>query len=196
MTLIELLASDSDFEGLTIEGDCASVIFADKTFYDCEFRNLSLPKACFDRCIFEECRFVGCDLTMATLSGARFCDVQFVGCKLMGIDWSPAAGLTFSVGFEKCVLSHCSFIDLRMKETHFIKCKLHEANFAGTDLTQADFSQSDLEGARFLDTNLTSTDLSTAEHYRIDPEHNIVKQTKFSIPAALALVTRLGIVVE
>lgn len=80
-----------------------------------------------------------------------------------------------------------------MRDAQITDCEAHEASFAGVDLQGANFAGSVLRGARFVDTNLTKADLSTATNYLINPQDN--RDTKFSIEAALALVSELGVIV-
>lgn len=196
LDLDELMADD-EFDDKTFEGlDCGGANLGGKSFYQCEFRNLSAVEVDLSNCVFEDCNFDGCDLTMAVLKDVSLRGVQFKDSKLMGVDWSLAGGLTFAVGFENCVLSHGSFIDLRMKKTKFIKCRAHETNFAGVDLSGADFAETDLEGARFVGTDLSGADLSTALNYVINPNDNVLKKTRYSMEAALALASRMGVIVK
>lgn len=190
-----LLGGD-EFEDEAIEDlDCGGADLRGKSFFQCEFCSVSAIAADMSDCVLEDCQLHGCDLTMAVLKGASLRGVRFVDCKLMGVDWSLVQGLIFEVGFTRCVLSHGSFIDLKMKQTEFIECRAHETNFAGVDLTEADFSRTDLEGAKFVDTNLTGANLSTAEHYEINPDDNVLRSTRYSMEAALALASRMGVIV-
>ena len=194
---IQRLLGDDDFDDETFRGgDWTGADLSGKTFFDCELLNLSAREVNLRDCVFEDCRFEGCDLTMAVIVGARFSDVEFVDCKLMGVDWSQVTGLTFSVSYQRCVLSHGSFMDLRMKNIKIIGCRAHETNFAGVDLTGADFADTDLLGAKFVDTNLSGADLSSASNYEINPGDNTLRKTRYSIEAALAMAERMGIVVS
>lgn len=58
-----------------------------------------------------------------------------------------------------------------------------------------DFTRTDLEGAKFVDTDLTGANLSTAEHYQINPDDNVLRATRYSTEAALALASRMGVIV-
>ncbi len=195
LTLDDLNAGD-DFDSAVIKNlDASHAEFAGKNFYDCRFEGLAIMEANFKGCTFEECSFSQCDFTMAQLRGAQLRGASFQNCKLMGIDWSPAGGLTFAVSFDACVLTHCLFSDLRMKRTRIADCKVHEATFSGVDLEGADFSGSDLRGSRFQETNLEHADLSSAHNYAINPDDNRLRDTKFSVEAALSLVSRFGIIV-
>ncbi len=195
LTLEELNASD-EFDSVIIKDiDTSLGEFSAKAFYRCEFTGLSAMEVDLSDTVFEDCRFLQCDLTMASLRGASLRGVVFRNCKLMGIDWSPAGGLTFSVSFEACNLNHCLFTDLRMKDTLITDCKVYEANFAGVDLQGANFSGSDLQGTRFWESDLKQADLSTATNYAIDPTDNHLQDTKFSVEAALVLAAQLGVIV-
>jgi fluoroquinolone resistance protein len=195
LTLDELNKAE-EFDSITLKDiDTSLANFSGKSFYGCEFVGLAAMEADLSNSVFEDCRFYQCDLTMVSLLGASLRGVEFRNCKLMGIDWSPAGGLTFSVSFDSCILSHCLFTDLRMKDTQITDCKAHEASFAGVDLQGANFSGCDLRDARFLGTNLEGADLSTAENYMIDPGDNRLRDTKFSVEAALALASKFGVIV-
>ncbi|MFK7897966.1 MAG: pentapeptide repeat-containing protein [Myxococcota bacterium] len=190
------LLADSEFDEATfIGGDFTHADLRHKTFADCEFRELSAQEADFQHGSFENCRFVGCDLTMARFGDARLLDVEFIDCKLMGVDWSQVGGLVFEAGFERCVLTHCSFIGLTMKKARIQECKADEANFAGTNLEGADFARTNLRGAKFSDTNLTGADLSLAVNYDVNPSDNRLRKTRFSVAAALRVAERMGIVI-
>ena len=82
----DLLDGDG-FEDEAIEDlDCGGVDLRDKSFYRCEFRNVSAIAANLIDYVLEACRLQGCDLTMAVLKGTGFRGVRFVDCKLMGVD--------------------------------------------------------------------------------------------------------------
>ena len=191
-----MLTEEDEFDEETFEGsDFRGATLRSKSFSDCEFRECSFQKADFRYSVFENCRLSGCDLTMALVADARFLDVEFKDCKLMGIDWSQVSGLVFSVGFTRCVLSHGSFIDLAMKNVRVIDCRADETNFSGSNLQGADFSRTNLEAAKFAGADLTRADLSQATNYAINPNDSILRDTRFSIGAALAVAKRMGIVV-
>jgi fluoroquinolone resistance protein len=195
--LLNRVLVESEFEAEDFpDQNWSGAELTEKMFTGCVFRNLAAPEAIFEGTVFEDCRFEGSDLTMIKVKGASFRDVEFERCKLMGIDWSEVRGLTFSVKFKKCVLSYSSFIDQRMRKTQFLDCKAHETNFAGVDLTGSTFDGCDLEGARFVGTNLSEVDLSNAINYLINPSDNTLRKTRYSMEAALALVSRLGVIVD
>ncbi len=190
------LLDESEFDDATfVGGDFTAADLKNKTFSDCEFREISAQEADFQHSVFENCRFVGCDLTMALVANARFLDVEFVDCKLMGVDWSQVSGLVFAVGFDRCVLSHGSFIGLAMKNARVLDCRADETNFAGANLEGADFARTNLRSAKFSDTNLAGADLSLAANYDINPSDNTLRKTRFSVAAALVVAERMGIII-
>lgn len=193
---IQDLLEGSEFDEVAFAGgDLVRASLRYKTFSDCTFQDLSAKEVDFAHSTFENCRFVGCDLTMALVADAKFLDVTFVDCKLMGIDWTQVGGLVFDVGFERCVLTHCSFIGLAMKNVRIVGSKADETNFAGANLEGAQFAESNLRGAKFSDTNLTRADLSHAVNYDVNPRDNTLKKTKFSVAAALGVAERMGILI-
>jgi fluoroquinolone resistance protein len=190
------ILDQEEFDRATfVGGDFRAADLSDKTFFGCEFQKVSAPEADFRDSVFEDCRLIGCDLTMSLVTSARFLGVEFVDCKLMGVDWSQASGLTFSASFRGCLLSHGSFHGLAMKNARVLDCRAHEANFSGANLSGADFSRTDLYAAKFASTDLTRADLSLAANYEINPSDNVLRETRFSVSAALAVAQRMGIVV-
>jgi fluoroquinolone resistance protein len=191
----ELLAAP-DWEDATFADlDCGGLDLSGKAFRQCVFERVRLAEARLVGATFEDCEIESCDLTMARVEEAAFRSVSFRRTKLMGIDWSGVRGIAFVVSFEGCTLSYGTFVDLKMQATVFRDCKAHEVSFIGVDLTKCVFPGTDLAGARFMDTVLVEADLSDAVNYRISPQQNRLKRTKFSEEAALAVVAELGVIV-
>lgn len=167
----------------------------DKGFYLCTFVNVDFSQSTLRHCTFDGCTFVNGNLSLSKLYNTTWRDVTFEGTKLMGVDWTLARRLTFSVVFERCVLSYSSFLGLRLKRTPFRECVLEEVDFTEADLTDASFPGSRLSGSTFVDTNLTRADLSEATDYAIDPRRNTLTETQFSLDAALRVAAQFGILV-
>lgn len=191
-----LLAEDEHDDDAFVGISCPKLDLRGKRFTGCTFEGLHAPEAQLESAVFSDCTFVRCDLTMARVAECSFRGASFERSKMMGIDWSLARDLIFDVSFDTCILSYGSFVKRRMREVRIVGCTAHETDFSEADLTSADFSRTDLRDARFSRTNLTRANLSSAEHYRIDPTENTLKGTRFSVEAAMALVATLGIVVE
>lgn len=191
----DVLANAECVEEVFTSLDLSGATLVDRSFRGCRFERVRCAEASVCGTIFEDCVFTDCDLTLLQVAGASFRGVEFVRSKLMGIDWTDIRGLAFAVGFDTCVVSHCSFVDRKMHGAVFKDCKAHETNFMGVDLTKAVFDGTDLAGARFMDTVLVDADLSRALNYVVDPRHNRLQRTRFSVEAALALVGELGVIV-
>jgi uncharacterized protein YjbI with pentapeptide repeats len=185
-----------DFDGETIADiDASGLDLAEKSFRRCRLERVRLTEASLRAATFEDCDVVQCDWTLAVVKNAAFRDVRFVQSKLMGVDWSSVKRLTFVVRFERCILTHASFVGNKLRGTRFVDCTATEANFVEVDLTEAVFAGTDLAGAKFIDTVLVDADLSEARNYSISPAQNRLRRTRFSEEAALGLVAELGVIV-
>ena len=167
-------------------------------FYDCEFRDCSFVEAFFNKCKFVNCVFKECDLSLLQLPECTFTSAQFEATKLIGINWAQAswttAGLGKPIGFIKCVISHCTFIGLSLKDIQIKDCIAKNVDFREADLSLAEFSGTDLSESMFNNTNLTEADLSQARNYQIDPARNILKGARFSLPEAMSLLYSMDII--
>lgn len=181
-----------------------------------KFENEDFTQRVFDLGDYEECTFVGCNFSEITLSGSRFenCEfhhsnlsltkivdtafrnIGFSECKLLGLrfDTSNKFGLSFS--FDKCQLDHCTFYQMRIKDTSFIDSQLHEVDFTECDLTSSTFDNCDLKRAVFVGTNLEKVDFRTAYNFSLDPEVNKMSKAKFSLPAVIGLLNKYNIIIE
>ena len=74
--------------------------------------------------------------------------------------------------------------------------KLSECDFNETLLSEANFKGCDLEGTLFHQCDLKGADFREAVHYSIDPQANLIKKAKFSIPDALSLLKGFDIALE
>lgn len=180
------------YKGLDNEGhNVAEVEFFDTTFDGCNFE-----KAAFQECKFEKCRFVDCNLSLTTFKDTSLLDVEFVGCKMLGINWTEPAKSFFTVGFTGCILNDSLFVGANLRRVKMIDSIANRVDFENADLSDADCQGTDFAGANFANTNLARADLRRARNYAIDPNVNILKKTRFSLPEALALLSYLDIVVD
>jgi uncharacterized protein YjbI with pentapeptide repeats len=159
--------------------------------YDhCSFTHMDLTSACIKGYIFSDCIFEDCNLSLCKLSGSSFRNISFKRCKLLGIRWDECNTFLFSVFFNQCQLDMNVFYGMKMKKTKFFSCSVREVDFTETDLSEAIFYECDLSGAVFDQTNLRSADFRTSRSYIIDPDNNVIKQAKFSWPAAGGLLSK------
>jgi len=166
-------------------------------FTDCKFIKCDFEAAIFSNCRFSSCTFRECNLSLIHIPGSAFPATRFEKTKLIGVDWTPGnwSQSEFSQldGFIECVISHSTFIGLKLKGMRIKDCISHEVDFREADLSEVDFRGTDLAKSLFGNTNLTETDLSRAKNYQIDPGNNTLKQAKFSLPEAMALLYSMDI---
>ncbi|MCO6451347.1 MAG: pentapeptide repeat-containing protein [Caldilineales bacterium] len=169
-------------------------------FNDCTFIRCNFAEAILRDCRFMNCTFQDCDLSLCQIPGCSFPSTRFAQSWLIGIDWTQAnwsrSALGALTGFFGCALNHSTFIGLTLKGIQFQDCVAHEVDFRDADCSQVDFDGTDLSGSLFGSTNLARADLSKARNYRIDPGNNNLKQARFSLPEAMALLYSMDIVLE
>ncbi len=112
---------------------------------------------------------------------------------MLGLHFEDCSSLLISFGFTNCQLMHCTFYQLKLKQTQFLHSNLTEVDFTETDLTASDFSDSDLIGAVFFQSNLEKADFRTANGFSFDPSQNRVKKALFSVHGLPGLLLHHGI---
>ena len=88
------------------------------------------------------------------------------------------------------------FSDLDLKDIKFNNCQITDCDFFNTNLKHAKFNDCDLKESRFQNANLSFASFETAKNYSIDPNQNILKKTKFSIPEVIGLLDTLDIEIK
>ncbi len=187
---------DQRFENIHSEpGEILRSKFTDCTFVKCAFESVVLSNCRFTNCTFKEC-----DLSLAQLYGSAFPSTVFEKSKIIGVDWTQGnwdnIGLSNLSGFFDCILNHSTFMGLDLKSIQTKDCIANEVDFRDANLSKANFQGTDLARSLFGNTNLTEADLSQARNYDIDAQNNIVKQAKFSLPEAIALLYSMDIVMK
>lgn len=169
-----------------------------KEFDSCTFIKCAFTETVFQTCKFRDCVFRECDLSLAKLPGCVFYNTRFEHCQLLGINWTETAWAKSKfvkpVDFFDCALNHATFIGLNLKQVSITRCTAHDVDFAEAKLIKADCTGTDFSDSRFLHTDLTQADFTGATNYAIAPTLNTLKKTKFSLPAAMALLYGLDIV--
>ena len=177
--------------------DSAGSEIAAAEFRECRFVRCCFSESVLRACVFDECVFVECDLSLVKLPHSVFSATRFEDSKIIGVNWTearwPRLRLLVPVRFEKCVISHSTFLGLNLKGVRFTECIAKDVDFRETDLSTADFSGTDLTGAQFGSTNLTSANLRSARNYSIVPSENTLKGARFSLPEAMSLLSGLDI---
>jgi len=167
-----------------------------REFDGCVFRNCDFSGTTFMECVFLDCEFIDCNLAMAKLPASSLKTVSFRDCKLLGIRFDECDDFLFSVNFIDCSLDYSWFSRKKMPKTQFVNSSLRGVNFENTDLTASVFDNCNLEEAVFDASNLTGADLTTAYHFKIDPESNVVKKAKFSVAGIPGLLEKYDIKIE
>jgi uncharacterized protein YjbI with pentapeptide repeats len=184
---------DQSFRGLNLEGVRLTV----SEFHDCQFESCSFAESVFQSCRFVGCEFNECDLSLVQVTGSSFSGCRFMDSRVIGVDWTQSnwSGVSLGqpIGFERCALSHSTFIGLKLSGLQVKECVATDVDFREADLSKANFSDSDLNQSLFANTNLSKADLRTARNYHIVPEQNILKGARFSLPEAMSLLFNMDI---
>jgi fluoroquinolone resistance protein len=193
------LTADADLSGASFERLAQSgANLAGCSLYQCTFERCAFTECDFERSIIQECVFRHCDLSLAKLRGASFTQTRFENCKLLGLNWTDTTwsrkGLQQRAVFHACTLDYATFTGLPLGKLQLTGCSARDADFSEADLSNADCSDTDFTGARFIRTNLASANFAGARNYVIDPRQVNLKDARFSMPEAVALLEALGIV--
>jgi fluoroquinolone resistance protein len=160
----------------------------------CHFEKCTLTGARFVDARFTDCVFVGCELTTLGVDGTSFTNVTFTNCRAMGVNWTAAHQLTFSVTFDQCRLDNSMFGGMRLKGLKMVDCNLQGVDFSGCDLTNARFPKSDLGGAIVRQAILKGADFSDARDFAFD-RTNKGGKTRVNLETAALVLSDLGLVV-
>ncbi|MDO8803897.1 MAG: pentapeptide repeat-containing protein [Elusimicrobiota bacterium] len=181
------------FSGLDFKGKAVT----SRQFRDCTFRNCDFTGAAFRFCKFQDCNFESCNLSLVKLGGSLFSGTAFKDSKLVGINWTeaswPGIKLSCPLRFESCLLNDSTFLGLSLGGTRISRCQANGADFREADLSKADLTHTDFSGALFGKTDLTGANLDQARNYAIRISDNRVKDARFSMPEAMALLYCLDI---
>lgn len=190
---------------LPLDGDHLDVSFvgaahpgvrvARASYERCRFEKCTLTGARFVDARFTDCVFVGCELTTLGVAGTSLTNVTFTNCRAMGVDWTAAHLLTFSVTFDRCRLDNSMFGGMRLKGLVVSDCSLRGVDFTGCDLTNARFPKSDLGGALVHHATLKGADFSDARGFAFDARTNKAGKTRVSLETAAQMLAEMGLVV-
>ena len=109
-------------------------------------------------------------------------------------DQCNAFGLKMS--FEKSILDHSTFYQVRLIKTTFKEVQLIEVDFTECDLTGSIFDTCDLTRSTFENTIIEKVDFRTSFNFTIDPEINRMKQAKFALIGVHRLLDKYDIQIE
>jgi uncharacterized protein YjbI with pentapeptide repeats len=186
MGIIESVHDDKIFDNEAYHGE----IITGKEFQSCIFRNCDFSESRLLNNKFLDCIFEDCNLSMCKLEGSTLNNALFKRCKILGVIFSECQEFLFSVEFAGCILDYASFMGRKMLKTRFSRTSLKDVNFIGANLSGSVFEESDLLHTIFNGTNLTGVNFSSAYHYDIDPELNILHKAIFSSQGLQGLLSR------
>ncbi|OHV08397.1 pentapeptide repeat-containing protein [Kushneria phosphatilytica] len=193
-----MMASNRDYDDIAFEGEKVDDQTLEASRFDnCSFKNCDFSHATFRNCRFTDCSFDNSNLSVTQFPCTLLQGVAFNLCKMMGIDWPrmrcPSIQIPGVLSFEECVLDDSSFFGLYLAETTMISCRIHRVDFSEANCEQIDFSGSDLEDTIFNRTRLRGANFIDATHYSINILENDIKNARFSLPEAVALLDGLDI---
>lgn len=185
-----------DFTGINLGGeDLRTIEFEECTFSKCNFSNSLLLG-----CEFRGCTFEDCDLSLVKVDHSVFKGVTFKNSKLIGINWPMASWgkkelyqLLKSVDFYDCIMNYSNFFGLDLENIHIENCTALEVDFSEGNFKSASMKGTDFRGSIFRNTNLEKANFTSAKNYAISPTLNELKNAKFSMPEALALLYSMDI---
>ena len=181
-TYLYIMAAASYFADQTYENqDFTDVSWAAGEYEGCTFVGCNLERVDWSGSQFADCTFRDCNASLAILHRTSFQDVQFERCKLLGLRWEHVNPIGLALSFRNCTLDHTSWYQMRLKKTRFDGSSLVEADFTEADLTEAVFLDTNLTRATFDHTVLERADLRTANAFSMDPQRNKLTGARFTL---------------
>lgn len=158
-------------ETVLVKGEYENCIFKTSDFSDTDLSNVK----------FISCKFDYCNLSMALLGNTAFKNVTFSNSKMLGLRFDHCSQMAFEITVDNCILNHCSFYKIKLRNTVITSSHFEEADFTEADLTAVVFDKCNLQKAVFENTILEKADFTTSYNYSLDPEMNRMKKAKFSL---------------
>jgi fluoroquinolone resistance protein len=162
----------------------------------CSFLNCDFAGSDLSHVFFTDCSFTGCNISNVKLNDTAFRNATFQGCKMLGLHFENCNPFLLEMNFDKCILNHSSFYQLKLEKASLTDCILQEVDFTEAHLRQSDFSGADLSGAIFDQTILEEADFRAALHFTIHPPSNKITKAKFSVDGLAGLLYQYDIKIE
>ena len=185
------------FEEIFKDENYKETVFEKKRFENCKFINCNFLGADIKKCSFVDCIFDNSNFSMVKLSPeTKIQNSSFVESKIVGINFSLLSDFLTFFDFKNCLLKHCNFSDLKLKNVKFTNCLIDGCDFMNTDLNSSSFKKS-----RFIDTFFENSDLQKsnflgAEGFTINPTSNKLYGAKFNKSEVFGLLKDFGIKFE
>jgi uncharacterized protein YjbI with pentapeptide repeats len=126
---------------------------------------------------------------------STFSDAKFSICKLVGMNWSSCSNLR-DLKFFDCKMDFSVFQDLNLQYLELNNCSLVDGDFSRSQLQNAKFINCNLKNSIFNNCDLEKADFRQSINYWLDPRACKLKNAKFSMPEAVALIEALGVKVD
>lgn len=183
-----------------------------ETYENKDFKKIELNQTYFEKCKFMNCSFLGADLSKVSFidcifnnsdfsmtrmsNGTKIQNCFFIESRIAGINFSLLNDFMTSFDFDKCLLKHCNFSDLKIKKTKFIGCLIEGCDFMQTDLNSSSFKNSKFSETLFEGADLRKTNFSGATGFEINPINNKLHGAKFDKSEVFGLLKNFGIKFE
>lgn len=149
--------------------------------YDnCTFKGLNFSQLDISQYIFNDCEFDNCNFSMTKVQQTAFRNVHFFECKIMGVLFDECNPFGIRLKFTDTSINNCTFTNLHLTKTLFTNCEIKECDFSAANLSESKFTNCQLPDSVFERTNLEKVDFRTATNFRIDPEKNKMRKSRFS----------------
>jgi uncharacterized protein YjbI with pentapeptide repeats len=167
---------------------------AEQEFEQCAFVGCTftgIKGKTFEDCTFTDCNFSNCNVDLCILNNCRF-----LRCKLVGISFNKTKEFGFNIHCTECNLGYTSFERKKLNSSSFTDCDFSGATFMQTNFTQTKLDYCTFNQAHFEQSILDGIDMSTCQHFLIDPTQNSVKKTAFAAHNLAGLLYRFDIVIK
>jgi len=168
-------------------------VFSSRQFENCKFVNCDLGSANLGGILFIDCVFEDCNLSLANMSGTGLQHIRFKHCKLSGLNFSRSLDFLMEMHFDNCILDNAIFFKKKNKKAIFKDCSMIETDLTEADLSDCKFDNCNMQRTFFDQTILKNADLSTSYNFIIDPDHNDIKNAKFSVHGLAGLLVKYDI---
>lgn len=183
-----------------------------ETYKNEDFKEIERHEMCFEKCKFINCSFLGADLSeisfidcvfnnsdfsMSKISNkTKIQNCFFIESRIAGINFSLLNDFMTSFDFDRCLLKHCNFSNLKLKKTNFIECLIEGCDFMQTDLNSSSFRKSKFSETLFEGADLRKANFLGSIGFEINPINNKLYGAKFNKSEVFGLLKIFGIKFE
>jgi uncharacterized protein YjbI with pentapeptide repeats len=191
------LVDQADWSDLIIEGDYSLGEAEEVEWTSCRFDHAALTGLLLPKARIIDCVFIDCELSGALFEDATLTRVEFRTCRMSGLQAPGVRGQ--DVGFFDCRLDGANLRMSTWERAEWERCDLHDGDLYAASAPDARLIACDLRCAEISKANLAGTRLSASNIEGIrggESLRGVVLSSDQLIPAALAVFSALGIVVD